>query len=268
MTRIAINIAGLLLAVTSLCVTGASAASLLGVVGTNGDSGVVTLSGGQAQTNGVVNVGLGVSSSNPNNVANVGIGGGSTPLATANVSSGGSSGVLSVDANVGNGLANVAVGVGGSGSGNGGTGGGGGGGTGGGTGGIGGNGGVGGSGGPGGLIVVGNGGGGGGFTVTGPGCNEGNSAQVFQMVAGSKYSNRIVSGWSHATNIQVVPVKVCAAARANLAAVAATNRTFGIMQQAVRSDPLINTSLSRAKSHAGRVLAVDQAGPTVTVYVY
>jgi len=109
MTRIAINIAGLLLAVTSLCVTGASAASLLGVVGTNGDSGVVTLSGGQAQTNGVVNVGLGVSSSNPNNVANVGIGGGSTPLATANVSSGGSSGVLSVDANVGNGLANVAV---------------------------------------------------------------------------------------------------------------------------------------------------------------
>ncbi|MGB3027515.1 hypothetical protein, partial [Paradevosia shaoguanensis] len=122
----------------------------------------------------------------------------------------------------------------------------------------------------GGLALNGGGGGGGaaGFAVTGPGCTNANGAQVLQLVAGSKYSNRMVNGWSQATNIEVVPLKVCASARSSLAAAAASNQTFGLMQQAVAGDPLISTSLNRAKSNAGRVLGVNQAGKTVTVYVY
>jgi len=259
MTRISVKLAASFLLTSAIFVTGASAGSLLGVVGTNGDSGLVTLNSGAAQDNGVVNVGLGSSSSSPNNIASVGVGGGSSPLATANVTSGGNSGLLSVNANVG-GLATVGVGIGGGGTG-GGTGGGNGG-TGGGTGG----------GGPGGggLALNGGGGGGGaaGFAVTGPGCTNANGAQVLQLVAGSKYSNRMVNGWSQATNIEVVPLKVCASARSSLAAAAASNQTFGLMQQAVAGDPLISTSLNRAKSNAGRVLGVNQAGKTVTVYVY
>ncbi|QEE21432.1 hypothetical protein FNA67_15100 [Youhaiella tibetensis] len=104
--------------------------------------------------------------------------------------------------------------------------------------------------------------------LSGNGCSAASGNQVLQLVAASKYSNRMINGWSRATNVQVVPIRVCSAAKANLAAAAASNRTFGLMQQAVLTDPLISTSLMRAKSSAGRVLAVNQAGKTVTVYVY
>ena len=245
----------------------ASAAGLLGGVLGGGTSGgtagsVVTLQSGPAANNGLVNVGLG---GGDGNIADVRLGGDgllgsdSSTLADVNISSGGNNGLLDADATVG-GIADANVNIGGNGDllrvdvGVGGLDG---------IGGTGGDGGAGGTGGGFNGFFGAAGGAGMGINCIGP-----DGRKVLNFPATHGYSQRSFAAWGSATNIKLVAIKLCPAARQALARSLLNNGSIQGLQTAVASDMLINGSLNRARSNASHVLAVTQSGRGVTVYVY
>jgi hypothetical protein len=78
----------------------------------------------------------------------------------------------------------------------------------------------------------------------------------------------MIESWSHAANVRLVPVKLCASVRASVSRAVAMNSNVGAMQNSAASDPLISASLGRARYQAGNVLAVEQSNGMLTVYVY
>jgi hypothetical protein len=92
--------------------------------------------------------------------------------------------------------------------------------------------------------------------------------QVLNFAAKQGYDQRSFSAWSRASNIQVIPVKLCAQARRAVAkAVTGSGNILGLQSYAA-ADPLINASLSRTRYRSNNVLAVIQQGSTLAVYVY
>lgn len=75
-------------------------------------------------------------------------------------------------------------------------------------------------------------------------------------------------GWNRATNIQLVPIRVCADLRRQIANWLASNSDYHRMIGAVSGDALINAALSRSKYQPGHVLGVQASGATLTVYVF
>ena len=233
----------------------ASAGGLLGGVLGGADSGaLVTLNSGNADDSGLVSIGLGGSEG----VVTANVGGGSSPIVDAVVL--GSEGVVDVDANLGGLDANVNVGgssglidinVGGS---NGG----------GGNGGNGGNGHNGASGNNGGTPI---------FTNRG---NAGSSAPAVTAACAGYNSNQLLAlfnqsttrGWNRASGIQLIPIKVCADLRRQMANWLAGNGEYHRLLGAVAQDPLINAALSRTQYRPGHVLGVHRQGATLMVYVF
>jgi len=268
----------ILLAACSMTSVSFAEGLLGGIIG-DGDSGaLITIGSGEAGDSGLVNLGLG---GGGGNVLDANIGGsnsGSGGLIDANVSLGGSAGLVDVTAGVGNildanvnvggpnGLIGVDIGIGGPGTG--GPGGPGGPGTPGGPGGPGNPGGPGGPGGvPPGFVVVRGGGGGGGSGAmigsTRAACANTNTAQLLELFNSTK-----LQGWNRADGIQLVPIKVCADIRQQLANYLAANGNYHSMVQAVASDPLIRAALSRTRYQPGHVLGVQRVGSQLTVFVF
>jgi hypothetical protein len=236
----------------------AGGSSVLGIVG-DGDSGaLVTLNSGNAGDSGLVNVGLGGNEG----VVTANVGGGPSPVVDASVL--GSSGVVDVNANLGsldanvnvggsNGLIDINVG-GGSGGGSGGSGGGNGGGG-----------------------SNGHGGANGGWFTSGHGgnsssasaasvtavCAEANPSQLMAL-----FQQSSTRGWNRASGIQLIPIKVCANLRRQMANWLAGNLDYRRLLGAVAQDPLINAALSRTRYKPGHVLGVHKQGSTLMVYVF
>lgn len=148
---------------------------------------------------------------------------------------------------------------------------------GGGAGGSGGSGGTGGTGGPGpGVVVPGGGGGGlagGGSRVadlgnSGAACSLPEGRQVLQTAANAKVSNSAIARWQRAYNVQVVPVKLCASTRSQVAKILNQSGKINMLQNAAASDALISTSLSRSRYDANDVFAVESHNGQLVVYVF
>ena len=262
MKRIHNTIIASLLAASSLAGFPALASGLLGggLGGGTSTGNLVTVQSGPASDNGLVNVGV---LGGGGNIADVKIGGAadsigsSDPLAQVNVSSGGSNGLLDVDANLG-GLTTAGVDIGG-------------------TGGLGVDVEVGGLGTPGAPGLPGEDGAGGGNTYGFFGSNGGSygancvgpdGRKLLNFAARQAYSSQSFIGWNHATNIRLVAVRLCPAARDALARALTQSGNIQGLQTAAAADGLINASLVRAHSAPNHVLAVTQKGAALDVYVY
>jgi hypothetical protein len=303
-------IAALVLA-TGLSVAPASAQGLLGNLlgggsGGGATGGLLSVDSGSAGNSSAVNVGLGGDSSNPNNVADVSLGGGSGLLGGSGGLLGGSGGLLGGDS-----VADVSV-TGGNGQGgllnsggvlgtglldgddDGGVLGSGilgsnltaginlGGlgldltvpglddllGGGGGSGGDGGNGGNGGNGGAGGNGGI----GAGGRVLVG---SIDNSFQVSCSVNDGRKVLQLASqaklnpaSWARAANVQIVPIKLCPQARSQVAQIFRASSKVQQLQNAAAADALITASLSRTRYDVNDVFAVEASGGRLMVYVY
>ncbi|AVF03960.1 hypothetical protein C4375_09635 [Devosia sp. I507] len=75
-------------------------------------------------------------------------------------------------------------------------------------------------------------------------------------------------GWNRASGIQLIPIKVCADLRRQMANWLAANGDYHRMIGAVAQDPLINAALSRTQYRPGHVLGVHKQGATLMVYVF
>jgi len=84
----------------------------------------------------------------------------------------------------------------------------------------------------------------------------------------SVFNNSTVRGWNSANGIQLVPIKVCADLRRQMANWLQANGEYHRLVGAVAEDPLINAALSRTRYGPGHVLGVHKQGSTLMVYVF
>lgn len=241
-----------------------------GLLGGGGADSVVTLSSGSASDSGLVNVGLGSGGdSSSGNILDVNLGGKSSTgtLANVNVGSGGSGGgkgsLLDADVDLlgggeladidldlgGDGLLDIDIDLG-----------------------LGGNGkdgkdGKDGRNGRNGFSFSGGGGGGGGFGASAR-CVGADGRQVLQLAARQTVNRSTISSWRRASNVQIVPIRLCPNIRRQVAAALDSSSKVNAIRGAAHSDALINASLSRTNYSARNIFAVQRSGSQLTVYVY
>jgi len=114
-------------------------------------------------------------------------------------------------------------------------------------------------------VLVGSLGGGGTFVIN---CTVNNTRQLLQVAAAGKISGAEIKAWMRAANVQVVPIKLCPAAKKQVAALLAKSQKINLLRRAVMSDALITASLGRTSYDANDVVAVQRKGGQLVVYVY
>jgi hypothetical protein len=91
---------------------------------------------------------------------------------------------------------------------------------------------------------------------------------ALKLTQGEDYGARSMLRWRQASNVELVRVPMCSAARSQ---VSAALKNGGLSRQiagAVSQDALISASLGRTHYDAGDVLAVHKSGSKLVVYVY
>jgi hypothetical protein len=235
-----------------------------GLLGGGDIGGLVTLESGNAGTSGLVNVGIGGSEGLV--TANVGA---NEPVIGAQVL--GPQGIVDVDLDLGDVGANVNVGgpnlidvdldlPNGGNGGDGGNGGNGGNGSGGNGPGGNGNNGSNGSNGADGRSVFASGNSSGALTAA---CAGYTSNQLLAL-----FNQSTIQGWNRANGIQLIPIRVCADLRRQIANWLAGNGDCHRLLGAVAQDPLVNAALGRTQYRPGHVLGVHRQGSTLMVYVF
>jgi hypothetical protein len=281
-------LASTLLATTILGASGAYAQSLGGLLGGDSSGGLIggsgsgataTLTSGEADDSGTVNVGLGGDS----NIADINLGSGSDNIGDVTASTGGQNGLADVDAALGedvNGRAGVtpdrslatvdlgdsggalldiggdggavdlglnldpgslggAGGAGGAGAGGAGTG----------------------------LASIG-GGGGGGAAGLGADCRGFSASQASALIKSGDYSPGAMSSWSRASGVELTRVPMCQQLKVQVSAALSRSGLAGQIQQAAARDSLVSASLGRTNYGADDVMAIRQSGSKLIVYVY
>lgn len=98
---------------------------------------------------------------------------------------------------------------------------------------------------------------------SGPSCAGMSSSQLISLFESTR-----VRGWNRASDVRLVPIRVCPELRRQVAQWLANNRDYHRMIGAVASDALINAALSRSRYQPGHVLGVQHSGNSLTVFVF
>lgn len=106
----------------------------------------------------------------------------------------------------------------------------------------------------------------GGGSARGGGCFSPNQAQIAHLLGRSDYEPADVAGWQQAERVSLVPINLCADAKARLDAALAADPDIEYLRSAVAEDPTLSSQLDPSYA-PDDVLAVDQSGEEVTVYV-
>jgi hypothetical protein len=99
-------------------------------------------------------------------------------------------------------------------------------------------------------------------------CAVNNTRQLLQIAAAGKISGAEIKAWMRAANVQVVPIKLCPAAKKQVAQILTKSKKINLLRRAVMSDALITASLGRTRYDAGDVVAVQRKGGQLVVYVF
>ena len=98
-------------------------------------------------------------------------------------------------------------------------------------------------------------------------CFTPDQTQIEHLLGRTSYDASVTASWSEAAKVSLVPVNLCPDARARLEAAIAANPNMDDLQNAVEASATITATLE-PQFQADDVLAVDQSGEAVTVYVY
>lgn len=101
----------------------------------------------------------------------------------------------------------------------------------------------------------------------GSGCFTPNDEQIAHLLARGSYNASVTSRWKSASDVDLVAVNLCPQAEARIDAAIDADANADYMQRAVAGTPAIVAELSPSYT-AENVLAVDQSGAQLTVYVY
>jgi len=98
-------------------------------------------------------------------------------------------------------------------------------------------------------------------------CFSPDATQIDNLLGRTDYSVALTTSWKDADNVKLVPINLCAGARADLDAALAADANIGFLHSAVAGDAEITAALDPGYT-PDDVLAVDQSGDELTVYVY
>jgi hypothetical protein len=98
-------------------------------------------------------------------------------------------------------------------------------------------------------------------------CFRPSEEQIAFLLSRGTYTASVTAGWDAAAEVSLVPVNLCPDARAQLEARIDGDANIEFMQSAVATNDEISAELNPEFS-ADDVLAVDQSGDELTVYVY
>lgn len=100
-------------------------------------------------------------------------------------------------------------------------------------------------------------------SAAGDDCFSPNQTQIDHLLGRSSYEPGDAEAWQQAARLDIVPVQICADAASRLQAAIAADDNMALLQSAVAADARLSAEVA-----AEDVLAVDQAGEELTVYVY
>ena len=106
------------------------------------------------------------------------------------------------------------------------------------------------------------------FGAAGATCVGADGRQVLQIAGRQRVTNSAISGWQRASNVQVVPIRLCPNVKRQVAAALSGSSKVNMLRRAANADALINASLNRTRYNAGDVFAVQRSGSQLTVFVY
>lgn len=118
---------------------------------------------------------------------------------------------------------------------------------------------------PNGPVLVGSLGGGQTFKIT---CAVNNTRQLLQVAANGKITAAEIKAWQRYANVQVIPIKLCPAAKKQVAQILARSQKVNLLRRAVMADALISASLGRTRYDVNDVVAVQRQKAQLVVYVY
>lgn len=98
-------------------------------------------------------------------------------------------------------------------------------------------------------------------------CFAPDEQQIANLLGRNRYDASVAASWQQATKVNVVSINLCRDARARLAAALEADANARFMHSAVAGTPELTDELDPSY-RPENVLAVDQAGEDVTVYVY
>lgn len=101
----------------------------------------------------------------------------------------------------------------------------------------------------------------------GSACFSPDAQQIAHLRSRVTYSGELAASWKSAASINIVPINLCPEAKQRLAAAIDADANIDYLQSAVAADARLNASLDPSYDPED-VLAVDQAGEDLTVYVY
>lgn len=96
-------------------------------------------------------------------------------------------------------------------------------------------------------------------------CSVNDGRYLLQLASQSILSP---ASWARAANVQIVPVRLCPQARAQVAQIFRASSKIQQVQGAAARDALITASLSRTRYDVDDVFAVEASGGRLVVYVY
>lgn len=95
-------------------------------------------------------------------------------------------------------------------------------------------------------------------------CDGAPASEVARLISATRVDN----SWRQASNVAIQPIQVCPDVRVWMTSQLTGSGLGPVLRDAVVSDDLISTSLSRSSYAADRVFAVKKSGAQLTVYVY
>ena len=98
-------------------------------------------------------------------------------------------------------------------------------------------------------------------------CFSPDPGQIDNLLARTNYSMSQTSNWKSADNVNVVPINLCPDARTKVSEALEANANIEFLHSAVAGDAKISGALN-PNYDPDDVLAVDQSGEDLTVYVY
>ena len=99
-------------------------------------------------------------------------------------------------------------------------------------------------------------------------CSVNEGRKILKIASDGKFSNRTAAQWRRFANVQIVPIRICAEARRQVAQILRQSGKVNALQDAAARDPLIAASLDRSNRSAGQVVAVAASRGNLTVFVY
>ncbi|MDC9825887.1 hypothetical protein PRN20_19300 [Devosia sp. ZB163] len=99
-------------------------------------------------------------------------------------------------------------------------------------------------------------------------CNVNKTRELLQVAAAGKITEAEFRAWKRSANVQIVPVRLCPAAKKQVAEIFSHSRKINQLQRAVQADELLSASLGRTRYDAGDVAAVQRKAGQLVVYVY